>query len=73
MKHRWRTHHHLTPSVLVRIGSVLDIGATAMPRRARLTYKLLNQTPADAVSVDWDVVAREFNRVARGKSSPADQ
>jgi hypothetical protein len=72
MKPRRRIYRPTT-LVLVRAGSVLDMGATAMPRHARVIHNYPDQTAAGAVIVDWDVIAREFNRVARGKSSAADQ
>jgi hypothetical protein len=54
---------------LVRAGSVLDLGGFSIPRRSRVAQCRFSRAAADGVVADWNVVAAEFNRVARGEST----
>lgn len=53
-------------------GSVIDLGATGVSRRPsraheKLVRGLRERSVAEQVAADWNVVAEEFNRVARGE------
>lgn len=50
---------------LVCVGSVLDLGATSVPRFRRTRYRhILAGSPGEKVAGDWSAVAADFNHVA---------
>ncbi len=53
---------------ITKAGTVLDLGATAMPRRFRV-IATWRRTPEAQTFADWGVVAADFNRIARSKQN----
>lgn len=62
MKPRWLILSQAEMSLIYKMGTVLDIGATAMPQCSRVA---LAHASGGSVADDWKKVAADWNTVAR--------